>query len=99
MTKLCEMGTTYSCLDTKEALTGLRMARMAIGRGQLGVVPTDTVYGIAADAFNPDAVNALLALGDTPLDQAFGELRQAYALVAKISQALRELGAPQCAIG
>jgi tRNA threonylcarbamoyl adenosine modification protein (Sua5/YciO/YrdC/YwlC family) len=61
MTKLCEMGTTYSCLDTKEALTGLRMARMAIGRGQLVVVPTDTVYGIAADAFNPDAVNALLA--------------------------------------
>lgn len=37
------------------------MARMAIGRGQLVVVPTDTVYGIAADAFNPDAVNALLA--------------------------------------
>jgi tRNA threonylcarbamoyl adenosine modification protein (Sua5/YciO/YrdC/YwlC family) len=34
---------------------------MAIGRGQLVVVPTDTVYGIAADAFNPDAVNALLA--------------------------------------
>ncbi len=54
------MGTTYSCLDTKEALTGLRMARMAIGRGQLVVVPTDTVYGIAADAFNPDAVKALL---------------------------------------
>ena len=37
------------------------MARIAIGRGQLVVVPTDTVYGIAADAFNPDAVNALLA--------------------------------------
>lgn len=54
------MGTTYSCLDTKEALTGLRMARMAIGRGQLVVVPTDTVYGIAADAFNPEAVKALL---------------------------------------
>ena len=54
------MGTTYSCLDTKEALTGLRMARMAIGRGQLVVVPTDTVYGIAADAFNPKAVQALL---------------------------------------
>jgi len=60
MAKLCEMGTTYSCLDTKAALTGLRMARMAIGRGQLVVVPTDTVYGIAADAFNPDAVRALL---------------------------------------
>lgn len=60
MAKLTAMGTTYSCLDTTEALTGLRMARMAIGRGQLVVVPTDTVYGIAADAFNPDAVQALL---------------------------------------
>lgn len=54
------MGTTYSCLDTTEALTGLRMARGAIGRGQLVVIPTDTVYGVAADAFNRDAVQRLL---------------------------------------
>ncbi len=32
----------------------------AIGRGQLVVLPTDTVYGIAADAFDPRAVQALL---------------------------------------
>ena len=54
------MGTTYSCLDTTEALTGLRMARGAIGRGQLVVIPTDTVYGVAADAFNREAVQRLL---------------------------------------
>ena len=29
---------------------------MAIRRGELIVLPTDTVYGIAADAFSPDAV-------------------------------------------
>ncbi len=34
---------------------------MAIRRGQLIVLPTDTVYGIAADAFSPDAVQSLLA--------------------------------------
>ena len=33
----------------------------AISRGALVVVPTDTVYGIGADAFNPAAVAALLA--------------------------------------
>jgi len=29
--------------------------------GRLVVMPTDTVYGVAADAFSPGAVNALLA--------------------------------------
>lgn len=54
------MGTIYNCLDTAEALTGLRLARQAIGRGDLVVLPTDTVYGVAADAFNPAAVQKLL---------------------------------------
>lgn len=34
---------------------------MAIRRGELIVLPTDTVYGIAGDAFSPDAVQALLS--------------------------------------
>ena len=50
----------YECLDTAEALTGLRLARQALGRGDLVVLPTDTVYGVAADAFNPAAVQKLL---------------------------------------
>ena len=50
----------YDCLDTAEALTGLRLARRAVGRGDLIVLPTDTVYGVAADAFNPAAVQKLL---------------------------------------
>lgn len=33
----------------------------ALGRGGLVVLPTDTVYGIGADAFTPPAVAALLA--------------------------------------
>src|SRR5690349_9137529 len=35
-------------------------AALAIQRGQLVVLPTDTVYGLAADAFDPDAVARLL---------------------------------------
>jgi tRNA threonylcarbamoyl adenosine modification protein (Sua5/YciO/YrdC/YwlC family) len=40
---------------------GLSAAAAAIRQGQLVVLPTDTVYGVAADAFNPAAVNLLLA--------------------------------------
>lgn len=39
----------------------MRRARHAIGRGELVVVPTDTVYGIGADAFSPAAVQRLLS--------------------------------------
>jgi tRNA threonylcarbamoyl adenosine modification protein (Sua5/YciO/YrdC/YwlC family) len=43
-----------------DLLTGMRLARGAIGRGELVVIPTDTVYGLAADAFSPKAVQRLL---------------------------------------
>jgi len=54
------MAPIYDCSVEAELLTGMRLARTAIGRGDLVVVPTDTVYGVAADAFNPAAVQKLL---------------------------------------
>ncbi|MEX1079334.1 MAG: L-threonylcarbamoyladenylate synthase [Homoserinimonas sp.] len=54
------MATIHDCSNPDELLTGMRLARAAIGRGELVVLPTDTVYGIAADAFNPAAVQRLL---------------------------------------
>jgi tRNA threonylcarbamoyl adenosine modification protein (Sua5/YciO/YrdC/YwlC family) len=50
----------YDCSVESEHTAGMRLARTAIGRGALVVIPTDTVYGIAADAFNPEAVKRLL---------------------------------------
>jgi len=50
----------YDTSVESELLTGMRLARQAIGKGDLVVIPTDTVYGIAADAFQPDAVTRLL---------------------------------------
>ena len=55
------MATIFDCSDSAALLTGMRLARGAIGRGELVVLPTDTVYGVAADAFDPLAVNRLLA--------------------------------------
>lgn len=40
--------------------TGLREAAAAVREGQCIVLPTDTVYGIGADAFDADAVQRLL---------------------------------------
>ncbi|MGC5167838.1 L-threonylcarbamoyladenylate synthase [Luteimicrobium sp. DT211] len=40
---------------------GIDEAVNVVGRGGLLVLPTDTVYGIGADAFSPEAVAALLA--------------------------------------
>ena len=54
------MATIFDCSDSAGLLTGMRLARVAIGRGELVVLPTDTVYGLAADAFNPAAVQRLL---------------------------------------
>jgi L-threonylcarbamoyladenylate synthase len=54
------MATRFDCSDPDGLLTGMRLARAALGRGELVVVPTDTVYGVAADAFNAAAVQSLL---------------------------------------
>ncbi len=54
------MAATFDCSVSSELLSGMRLARGAISRGALVVIPTDTVYGIAADAFSPRAVQQLL---------------------------------------
>jgi tRNA threonylcarbamoyl adenosine modification protein (Sua5/YciO/YrdC/YwlC family) len=51
----------YDCTVPAEREAGLRHARDALARGELVVLPTDTVMGLAADAFSAEAVAALLA--------------------------------------
>ena len=51
----------YATTTDEEREIALNAASLAVQRGQLIVIPTDTVYGIAADAFDADAVAALLA--------------------------------------
>lgn len=54
------MARRYDCGDTTDRTTGLREAASAVRRGELVVLPTDTVYGLGADAFSTDAVGDLL---------------------------------------
>ena len=55
------MTSIHDCTSEPGRTEGLEAAAEALGRGDLVVIATDTVYGIAADAFDPDAVAALLA--------------------------------------
>lgn len=53
--------TRYATADPTEREAGIAAAALAVQRGRLVVLPTDTVYGVGADAFSPDAVRRLLA--------------------------------------
>jgi tRNA threonylcarbamoyl adenosine modification protein (Sua5/YciO/YrdC/YwlC family) len=54
------MSTTYATSTSEERETAIEAAARAVQRGGLVVLPTDTVYGIGADAFDHAAVQALL---------------------------------------
>jgi len=51
----------YDATSDEQRGVAVDAAALAIQRGRLVVLPTDTVYGVAADAFDPDAVARLLA--------------------------------------
>ena len=50
----------YDCSLDTDLLTGMRLAKVSLGRKDLVVLPTDTVYGLAADAFSHEGVKKLL---------------------------------------
>lgn len=54
------MSATFDCSDPTERSEGIARAQRALAAKQCVVIPTDTVYGIAADAFSPQGVAALL---------------------------------------
>ncbi|HUJ04529.1 MAG TPA: L-threonylcarbamoyladenylate synthase [Streptosporangiaceae bacterium] len=79
------MSDFFDCADETQRAQGLAAATAAVLRGGLVVLPTDTVYGIGADAFRPAAVSRLLvAKGrgrQMPPPVLVGSVRAASALV------------------
>jgi L-threonylcarbamoyladenylate synthase len=79
------MSAMYDCSDPAQRTEGLTAAAAAVLAGDLVVLPTDTVYGIGADAFRAEAVTALLlAKGrgrEMPPPVLVGSVRAATALV------------------
>lgn len=79
----------FDCSDREQRSAGVKAAVAAVRRGELVVLPTDTVYGIGADAFTADAVAALLEAKDRgrdmPVPVLVGSVRTANALVEDMS--------------
>jgi len=89
------MSTRFDCADPAQRAKGLAEAEAALRRGELVVLPTDTVYGVAAEAFDPVAVDSLLrATGrsrEMPPSVLVGTVRAATALVADLGEAGQDL--------
>ena len=63
----------FRTADETEREAGIADAALAVQRGQLVVLPTDTVYGIGADAFDADGgAPAARRQGPRPRDAAAG---------------------------
>ena len=55
------MSERYDCTDPEGRAEGIPAAAAAVRRGEIVVLPTDTVYGIGCDAFDANAVASVLA--------------------------------------
>lgn len=78
------MSARYDCANSQQRETGIAAAVTAVQQGGLVVLPTDTVYGVGADAFTPPSVSALLAAKgrgrNVPPPVLVGSVRAASAL-------------------
>lgn len=89
------MSTTYDVREGADATAGVDAAVGALQRGELVVLPTDTVYGLAADAFSPGAVAALLETKgrsrDMPVPVLVGAWTTLDGLADEVTDRTREL--------
>jgi tRNA threonylcarbamoyl adenosine modification protein (Sua5/YciO/YrdC/YwlC family) len=80
----------YDCAEPDQRATGLREAASTIRRGDLIVLPTDTVYGIGADAFSSTGIEALIAAKgrgrDMPVPVLVGSPSVLHGLVSKFPE-------------
>lgn len=85
---------TYDVASDSEA--ALAAACAAVAAGEVIVLPTETVYGVGADAFNADAVAALLAAKrrgrDMPPPVLVAETAMVRALASGVDEAVLALG-------
>lgn len=89
------VSTVYDCADSDSRAAGLTAATSALRSGRLVVVPTDTVYGLAADAFDSAAVASLLAAKgrgrDMPVPVLVGSWNTIDGLVFSVRPQARDL--------
>lgn len=95
MTDSDPVADVYDCDIPGQRAEGLAAATAALARGDLVLLPTDTVYGVAADAFTPAAVTRLLAAKNRgrnmPVPVLVGDASTLAGLVADLLPAARDL--------
>lgn len=91
----CAMSPVFDCSSEGTRHEGVARAVEALRDGRLVVLPTDTLYGIGADAFNADAVAALLAAKGRgrhmPPPVLVGDVRTVDGLAVDIPAYVRDL--------
>ncbi|MEV6659938.1 L-threonylcarbamoyladenylate synthase [Nocardia fluminea] len=89
------MSTVYDCAESDSRAAGITAATSALKSGRLVVMPTDTLYGLAADAFDSAAVSDLLAAKrrgrDMPVPVLVGSWHTIDGLVFSVRPQAREL--------
>lgn len=89
------MTEAFDCADPEQRSRGIAAAVGAVKNSRLVVVPTDTVYGVGADAFDGAAVAALLSAKrrgrDMPVPVLVGSWHTIDGLALTVGQAARDL--------
>ena len=80
--------------ETDDA-AGIEKAAEILKNGGLVAMPTETVYGLAADAFNPEAVRKIFAAKGRPMDNPLivhiGKIEEIYELVSEVPEKAKAL--------
>jgi L-threonylcarbamoyladenylate synthase len=89
------MSRYFDCADADQRARGIEAAVASVRRGELVVLPTDTVYGLGTDAFSLSAVAALLrAKGrgrDMPVPVLVGTAQTLDGIATRLSSEARKL--------
>ena len=89
------MSDLLDCGNSELRPLAIAAAARAVSAGSVVVLPTDTLYGIGADAFNPDAVAGVLAAKgrgrDLPVPVLVGSWSTIDGLVSWVPPTLRAL--------
>jgi tRNA threonylcarbamoyl adenosine modification protein (Sua5/YciO/YrdC/YwlC family) len=89
------MSPVFDCTTDVGRADAIPKAAAGVREGRLVVLPTDTLYGIGADAFSPDAVRSLLAAkgrgSDMPPPVLVPDSRTVDGLATEVPQYARAL--------
>jgi L-threonylcarbamoyladenylate synthase len=89
------MSETFDCTEPGQRSHAIASAAAAVKNGGLVVLPTDTVYGLGADAFSSTAVAALLAAKgrgrDMPVPVLVGSWQTIDGLALSVTTPMRTL--------